>query len=204
MHQLFIDFEFTMPEAGTKGKRWSPEIIEAGFVSVKDGKIEDTFSSFVRPEENRILTGRCKEFLGISQEQIDTGISFKKLSAIYTYYIAKDRTTVVTWGNMDVPIMRRNFQAAGTPFIRPHRELDLAEAYRKFYGERNNTALRKAIVEYGKAGRGKNHRALDDALTTFEVFRHYEKDRSYLRQKDTATLGDKLDYGKMMQELGFA
>lgn len=200
---LFIDFEFSMPEHDKGRNSHFPEIIEAGFVFVVNEEVVDTFSSFVKPIVNPLLTNRCKSFLQITQKDVDSGVPLEQVAEIYHSYINQAATTVVTWGNMDVPIMRRNFLKQELPYKRPHKELDLAEAYRRFYGDRNNTALRKAIVEYGKDGTGKNHRALDDALTTFEVFKQFEKDRSYLNAAPKAALAEKFDVNSMMKKLGF-
>ena len=46
---LFLDFEFTMPSI-EKTERIFPEIIEVGLVSVAGCKVEDTYSSHVRPK----------------------------------------------------------------------------------------------------------------------------------------------------------
>ena len=47
---LFLDFEFTMPQHRKKPKGFFPEIIEVGLVSVVGCKVEDTYSSHIRPK----------------------------------------------------------------------------------------------------------------------------------------------------------
>ena len=58
---LFLDFEFTMPQH-RKTERIFSEIIEVGLVSVAGCKVEDTYSSHVRPKTFPSLTDRCKKF----------------------------------------------------------------------------------------------------------------------------------------------
>jgi sporulation inhibitor KapD len=73
---LFVDFEFTMPEDDKKRKGFIPEIIEVGVVAVRNNQVYDMFSSYVKPEINPILNERCKQFLDITQEAVDNGLTF--------------------------------------------------------------------------------------------------------------------------------
>ena len=98
---LFLDFEFTMPQHRKKPKGFFPEIIEVGLVSVAGCKVEDTYSSHVRPKTFPSLTDRCKKFLGIKQEVVDKGISFPELVKKLAEYETKCKPTIVTWGNID-------------------------------------------------------------------------------------------------------
>lgn len=201
-HQhLFIDFEFTMPERNEKFKGFFPEIIEVGIVAVRNDEIYEKFSSFVSPIRFPFLSERCKSFLNISQEQVDSGIPFvdlvKKFEEISSRFL---KNTVVTWGNMDMKVLRNNCQKGGVPFpIRGH-EIDLSMEYKRFFGDQNQTGLWKAVQEYGKEGTGKHHRALDDALTTYNIFKLVEKDKRYLQKAEPTTIGDRIDFSKLLNE----
>lgn len=198
---LFIDFEFTMPEKNIRMKNFYPEIIEVGIVSVVDDQILKQFSSFVKPKRFPILSERCKSFLHISQKQIDQGLSFMefvhKLEDINKNY----ENIVVTWGNMDMKVLRNNCLQAGLPFPLKAVEIDLSMEYKRFFGDQNQTGLWKAVQEYGKEGTGKHHRALDDALTTFNIFRLVERDKRYLEKPKPTTIGDCVDFTKLLNEL---
>jgi sporulation inhibitor KapD len=197
---IFIDFEFTMPERNIRVKDFSAEIIEVGLVSVIDDQIQEQFSSYVTPLKFPILSDRCKSFLHISQQQVDNGISFfefvKKLEEFNKNY----DTTIVTWGNMDMKVLRQNCLAAGVPFPFKAKELDLSMEYKRFFGDQNQTGLWKAVQEYGKEGTGRHHRALDDALTTYNIFRLVEKDKRYLEKPKPTTIGDRVDFSKLLNE----
>lgn len=204
---LFVDFEFTMP-AGKKrqqpcrkngNNRFFAEIIEVGIVSVIGGQIYDTFSSYVRPEHFPVLSERCKTFLGISQDAVDDGISFSQLVETFDAYIQLAPTTVVTWGDGDMIVLRRNCYRANLPFPNPFRTLDLADEYRRFFGDRNLTSLRNAIRDYGQNGTGQQHKALDDALTTYEVFKRFEKDKRYLQPPKKTTIADRFDFAAILE-----
>jgi sporulation inhibitor KapD len=197
---LFIDFEFTMPEKNVRVKNFYPEIIEVGIVSVIDDQIKDQFSSFVTPIKFPILSERCKSFLHISQEQVDKGIPFLELVRKMGDYNKNYENVVVTWGNMDMKVLRQNCQQANVPFPFKAVEIDLSMEYKRFFGDQNQTGLWKAVQEYGKEGTGRHHRALDDALTTFNIFRLVEKDKQYLEKPKPTTIGDRVDFSKLLNE----
>ncbi|MDP4172255.1 MAG: 3'-5' exonuclease KapD [Bacillota bacterium] len=197
---LFIDFEFTMPEKNKRMKDFYPEIIEAGIVSVIDNQIAEQFSVYVQPVQFPVLSERCKSFLHISQKQVDEGITFfelvRKLEELNKFY----ENTIVTWGNMDMKVLRQNCNRAGIPFPFKASEIDLSMEYKRFFGDQNQTGLWKAVQEYGKEGTGKHHRALDDALTTFNIFKLVEKDKKYLQKPEPTTIGDRVDFSKFLNE----
>ncbi|TKC15481.1 3'-5' exonuclease KapD [Robertmurraya kyonggiensis] len=198
-HQyLFIDFEFTMPEKSAKYRGFFPEIIEVGIVAVRNNQIYETFSSYVTPVRFPILSARCKSFLNISQEQVDTGMSFAELVRKFEDITSDSKkSTVVTWGNMDMKVLRNNCQKGGFSFPIKSQEIDLSMEYKRFFGDQNQTGLWKAVEEYGKEGVGKHHRALDDALTTYHIFNLVEKDKKYLKQHEPTTIGDRVDFSKL-------
>lgn len=197
---LFIDFEFTMPERNVRMKDFYAEIIEVGLVSVVDDQITEQFSSYVTPVKFPILSERCKSFLHISQQQVDQGISFYELIRKLGEFNNQYETTIVTWGNMDMKVLRHNCLAAGLTFPFKAVELDLSMEYKRFFGDQNQTGLWKAVQEYGKEGTGRHHRALDDALTTYNIFRLVEKDKRYLEKPKPTTIGDRIDLSKLLNE----
>ncbi|MEC2055683.1 3'-5' exonuclease KapD [Peribacillus psychrosaccharolyticus] len=198
---LFIDFEFTMPEGKANPIGFYPEIIEVGFAAVKDGHITGEFSSFVTPTRFNKLTDRCKKFLHINQSQTDLGMPFAELVSLLKSYDEKLPTTVVTWGNMDMKVLRNNCQKAGLDFPFTGKQLDLSLEYKRFFGDQNQTGLWKAVQAYGKEGTGKHHRALDDALTTYNIFKLVEKDKSYMKNHQPTTIGDRIDLSKVLDQL---
>lgn len=200
-HQyLFIDFEFTMPERSERFRGFYPEIIEAGIVSVVDDQINEQFSSFVTPIRFPILSERCKSFLHISQKQVERGIPFqdmvKKMYDLNNQY----PSSVITWGNMDMRVLRNNCLHANVPFPFTGKEIDLSMEYKRFFGDQNQTGLWKAVQEYGKEGTGKHHRALDDAMTTFNIFKLVEKDKKYLEKPKPPTIGDRIDLSQLLNK----
>lgn len=197
---LFIDFEFTMPDRGSRYKGFYPEIIEAGVVAVKNNQVYEQFSSYISPIRFPILSDRCKSFLRISQQQVDQGISLFELVKKLRDVSKNQPCTIITWGNMDMRVLRNNCQHAGIPFPFKGKEIDLSMEYKRFFGDQNQTGLWKAVQEYGKEGTGKHHRALDDAMTTYNIFRLVEKDKRYLEKPEPTTIGDRVDFSKLLNK----
>ncbi|MCQ6276514.1 3'-5' exonuclease KapD [Bacillus sp. V3B] len=197
---LFIDFEFTMPERGRRTKGFYPEIIEAGIVSVINNQIYEKYSSFVMPLRFPVLSNRCKSFLHIRQEQIEQGISFYELINKFSILTKGFKNTVVTWGNMDMKVLRHNCEQAAVALPFRAKELDLSMEYKRFFGDQNQTGLWKAVQEYGRVGVGKHHRALDDALTTYHIFKLVEKDKRYLHNPEQTTIGDRVDLSQLFNK----
>jgi sporulation inhibitor KapD len=101
---------------------------------------------------------------------------------------------------MDMKVLRQNCLMAGVNFPFHGAELDLSMEYKRFFGDQNQTGLWKAVQEYGKEGTGKHHRALDDALTTYNIFKLVEKDKRYLEKPKPTTIGDRIDFSKLLNE----
>jgi sporulation inhibitor KapD len=200
---LFIDFEFTMPDRNLKGIKFYPEIIEVGFVSVIKDQISETFSSFVKPIQFPTLSSRCKRFLNISQSDVDNGIELTELAIILTKATKNYNTSIITWGNMDMKVLKHNCEAANIKFPMKGNSRDLCLEYKTFFGNQNQTGLWNAMKEYGKDGTGNHHKALDDALTTYHIFKLVEKDKQYMKKPAPATIGDLVDFTLLKKRISY-
>ncbi|MEK4028353.1 3'-5' exonuclease KapD [Pseudobacillus sp. FSL P4-0506] len=198
---FFIDFEFSMPDAGLTAKGFYPEIIEAGIVIAEGERIIYTFSSYIKPSAFPKLTERCKRFLHIDQKQVDEGMSLQELVCLLAELSGTDSHSVITWGNMDMKVLRRNCEEAGLVFPLRGQFIDLSMEYKTFFGDRNQTGLWKAVQEYGKEGTGKHHRALDDALTTYHIYNLVEKDKAYMKKSKPPTIGDLVDFSQLLNRM---
>ncbi|WP_335870356.1 3'-5' exonuclease KapD [Bacillus sp. 2205SS5-2] len=194
---IFIDFEFSMPDRKHSPRGFYPEIIEAGIVLIKEGKIVKQFSTYVKPIAFPKLTPRCKNFLHIGQKDVDNGISFYDLANYFQGINGTGLNKIITWGNMDMKVLRQNCQKATIDFPLSGQFIDLSMEYKKFFGDRNQTGLWKAVQEYGRDGVGKHHKALDDALTTYHIYKLVEKDKQYLKKASPPTIGDRVDFSKL-------
>lgn len=189
-----------MPQGKSNPQGFYPEIIEVGLVSVQNQKIEHQFSSYVKPVQFPLLSDRCKSFLHISQAKVDKGITFYELVELLNNYDQVTPNTVITWGNMDMKVLRQNCQIQNIAFPFSGKLRDLSMEYKKFFGDRNQTGLWKAVEEYGKKGTGRHHCALDDAMTTYNIFKLVEQDKRYLARPRPTTIGERIDLSKVLDK----
>ncbi len=105
---VVLDFEATCKD----GDLMTPqEIIQFPAVLV-DGysfQVLDTFNTFVKPQYSPVLTDFCKTLTGITQEEVDKGVSFTTALSQYQEWLKNhglfNNYTVVTWGNWDLMCM---------------------------------------------------------------------------------------------------
>lgn len=194
---LFLDFEFSMPEGKGIPKDFFPEIIEVGLVVVQNNVIMEKFSAFVKPIFFPQLSERCKGFLGMTQGNVDEGIPFSILVSTLREYHEKGFQTIIAWGNADEKVLRENCERNQIPYPFSNGIVDLSLEYKRFFGDKNQTGLRKAVESYGQKGIGEHHRALDDSLTTYEIYKLVQQDKSYLGKPKPSTIGERIDWGKL-------
>ena len=197
---LFIDFEFTMPEGKNNPCGFFPEIIEVGWILVKEDKIIDQYTSYVKPESFPILTSRCKKFLNITDDHVHQGIPFEEL-VVLLKKVNRELPAIVTWGNNDMKVLAQNCRNHGFKMPLTGKQIDLSIEYKRFFGDKNQTGLWKAVQQYGNTGNGKQHRALDDAINTYHIFRLVEQDKRYLDNHESTTIGDIIDFSNLLNEL---
>ncbi|GEN34017.1 3'-5' exonuclease KapD [Aneurinibacillus danicus] len=177
---IFIDFEFTTFDRKEAPKRFFHEVIEAGMVIVENKEIVDTFSSLVAPVFFPQLGEKCISLTGIKQEDVLGGIEFKAMiDELLARYIP-EKTTLVTWGDLDIKGLRRNCREHRIKFpfsVMLEDWLDLSKAYQFYYGHKDTPGLWYALDKYGLAEGVQSHRALDDALATYKVMQMMQKDQ---------------------------
>jgi ERI1 exoribonuclease 3 len=82
-----LDFEATCND---KGPGPSPqEIIEFPtlLLNVENGKVEDVFHYYIRPDVHPQLSSFCTELTGITQETVDAGISLKETLQLHNEWL---------------------------------------------------------------------------------------------------------------------
>jgi sporulation inhibitor KapD len=196
---LIIDFEFTMPEGKYSPQNFFPEIIEAGIVKSVDDAVVETFSSYIKPKKFPKLTKRCKSFLKITQKDVDEGMKFEEFIRKLNELDPQKDCTIVTWGNMDMKVLKQNCMFNHIPFPFKGEMRDLSLEYKNFFGDRTLTGLWKAAEEYGDEGTGTHHKALDDALTTHKLFKRVEQDKQYLEKPKPPTIGERIDLSEVLR-----
>lgn len=138
----FIDLEANT-DTDAKYKRTVFDIISISFMSED---LSVNFNSFVRPVDNNgKLFERIIDMTGITQEQVDNGISFEKVvDILYDYSLELD--TIYTWGGYDIVLLRKNCKNLSKVNRRRINSIidkiaDLSEEVKKSFSLKNSISL---------------------------------------------------------------
>jgi inhibitor of KinA sporulation pathway (predicted exonuclease) len=167
MNNLIIfDLEATCSSTLPVNKR---EIIEIGAIKVVDGNIVDSFQSFVKPKRNNQLSNYCKSLTHIKQEQVDNALSPK--DALSNFLTWAGEAIFASWGDFDSKIIQKElhknkiYETAIIEFVNLQR---MYMAVRKLPSAISLVdALKKERIE----NEVEQHRAYDDALNTYKIYK---------------------------------
>ncbi|KAJ3098450.1 hypothetical protein HDU97_003991 [Phlyctochytrium planicorne] len=106
-HLLVLDFEAT---CGPSVPKEDAEIIEFPIVvvNIESKSIVDSFQTYVRPTIHPTLDPFCTELTGITQDQVDNGMSFPDALAAATQFSKQywdHKSVFVTCGDWDLRTM---------------------------------------------------------------------------------------------------
>lgn len=162
---LVVDLEATTADARTilESER---ETIEIGAVLADPvtGEVFDRFQCFVRPQRHPVLSSFCRRLTGITQADVDGGVSFPNaLLALHATMVEGRCSAWASWGTFDRTQIQRDCTLHGLRSPLPA-HVDLEEVFAKARRLRQRAGLAKALTLAELPAEGKAHRALDDAI----------------------------------------
>ncbi|MHC1736977.1 MAG: exonuclease domain-containing protein [Ignavibacteriaceae bacterium] len=159
------DAVFSVLDVETTGlSPFSNSIIEIGIVKVKDGKIIDTFSSFINP--CRFIPPFITQLTGISNRDVDDAPMWDD---IYKDILNFIDNSIVTGHNLsfDYGFLSKEFQRVGLEYFKPHQLCTLRIA-KRIYPELKSRSLGNLAPHLGIIN-ADAHRALSDAKVTAAI-----------------------------------
>lgn len=143
------------------------DIIEIGCaLTTLEGEVLDTFSTFVKPTRNPVLSAFCQTLTTIKQADVDHAPTFPEAMSLLDSWAPKTGCAWVSWGNYD----RKQFSAqtqrelVSSSLLRlPH--INLKKAWR-LTTKHKHTALLSALDFHKLSFQGTQHRGIDDAINT--------------------------------------
>lgn len=170
-YYLFIDFEMTMP--GYRQRRFTPELIQAGYVLSKaNEKIFLKDSMYIKPKLMDHLSKRTLKFLKIDPVKFD-----KKAVAYTVFYrkfkriIKKYHPKLVVWGKNDISVLDDSYRIHQKEALTQSTDfIDLLKLHKDYYNLKNDLGLFNAYKTYYESNDLQKHDAFDDALVTKHVF----------------------------------
>ena len=173
---IIMDLEATCWEDDIH-KENDMETIEIGAVALDlAGKISDEFTTFIKPTHNPIISDFCTKLTTITQEDVNSGLSFKDGLAKFHAWLTKQCGSYNTyrlwsWGYYDRAQLERDCQYHDLDcswLDGIHYNLKTAFALRR--SDRREMGTKRAIKASKLKWQGTHHRGIDDAKNIAQIF----------------------------------
>ncbi len=174
---LFIDFEMTMP--GYRKGKFTPEIIQVGYV-LTDNKNNILLknSYYLLPRNDNAINKRTKKFLNLNEN-----VFYGKAKDYHFFYhdlkkiIKEHNPQLVVWGKNDVDVLNSSYDLhKKEPLTNGSMFIDLLTLHKNFYNLNNDLGLFSAYSKYYNLNNiNQEHHAMADANITRLVFVAFKK-----------------------------
>lgn len=166
-----------------KAKGYFNEIIEIGAVRLSpDGKIEGRFDAYIRPVVSKKLTKIVTNLTGITDEQVEEGMTFTAAISRLKRFVKADRVVLMTWSTTDLLVLMENcryfFGNEHIPFFDTYLDLQAYAQQRMGLGTAQQVGLSKCAELLSLNSEDMDlHHAIDDSVLAAKIYsRVYEKD----------------------------
>ncbi len=183
MTRVILDLEWN--GAWSKAaKGYFNEIIEIGAVRLaEDGTVADRFDAYIRPTVSKKLTKLVTNLTGITDEQVEHGLSFETAMNRLARFVGEDDTVLMTWSTTDLLVFIENcryfFGKENIPCFTHYVDLQA-------YGQKRlNTGSNQVSLENFARLVSLNpdemelHHAIDDSVLTASIFQKVYEPHSF-------------------------
>lgn len=176
-----IDLECTCSNDGSIPRN-EMEVIEIGCVIVNlVGEVLNEIDVFVKPVIHDELTDFCKDLTGITQEQVDKGVSLNQALHDLNLFLESNNVDAwCSWGYFDKNQLRKEadnkkiYKINASFFIIPH--INLSDMYFKQKGLKRKVGVRKALAQNNLSFIGRPHSGIDDVRNIARLFKYIKFD----------------------------
>ena len=142
------------------------EILQIGAVRLSrlGGRIEDTFSVFIRPCVHKKFHRTAKALPELSRS-LESSVTFSEALQAFRSWCGEE-TVFAGWGRDDFDVLRQNCIYWHLPVPTPVQQIDLQAAFSLRAGTRQGVALYRAVEYCGIPDVFTFHNALNDAMYT--------------------------------------
>lgn len=151
------------------------EIIEIGAYKLdRFGDQIDVFNSFVKPTVNPILSSFCTRLTTITQANVDSALTFPKVSEKFKDWINLDEDFILCcWGDFDIQFLRNDCKLHKLEADWLEDNINLKAQYNDIKKNVTKTGLKTTLKREGFEFTGIHHRAIADAENTCKIFAKY-------------------------------
>lgn len=192
---MFLDLEMTMPSYTFKGKGFTPELLQAGFIiQNNEGEELSRYSNYVMPKLTPNLSKRAENFLSITNLEFQAkAISYKEFYNDFTEALEEFNPAIVVYGRNDILVLNESYNINGMPSLKSKtRFINLCQLIKNHYDLRNDPGLFKLYKIYYENEDIQTHDAFSDSFVTAKVFKAF-KDEVNLKTDKAEILRRELD-----------
>ena len=173
---IFLDLEMTM-QSFESPKDFKSEVIQAGFlITDKFGNDLERKNYYIKPTLFPKLNKRTLKFLSLSEEDIDSGITFSEFYNEFKAILEKyNNPSIVVWGKNDILALKNCYEINELEPIKPN-FINLLQVHKNYYNLKNDLGLFDAYKKYTGENLDQEHDALVDAFMTKNVFFEFKKE----------------------------
>lgn len=176
---ISLDLEFSVLDisifrkGALKRKFKTFEVIELGLISHHIDGYTHTFEDFIKPKFRKYkIDEKIKELTGIEEKDLRKGISFEESYEEFKNYYIPGKTYLLTWGNGDLPVLKRMCEKYNLPYIvREEDFIDISKEFHSLYKiEKPYQFSLEKTLDYLSIEPHSKHRAVADANAALQVF----------------------------------
>ncbi len=178
MNYIVFDLEWNQPlikeDKINEPVKLNGEIIQIGAIKLNDSfEIIDTFDIMIRPVYYTQMNSKVRRLTGISQEDIESGVSFPEAYRRFSAFCGDD-FCYMTWGGDDIGILLSNIMIHQIPTYPLPGTYNLQRIYgRQIAKTKKQISLEDAVSNLGEPPY-QAHNALSDAMSTALVCKHLD------------------------------
>jgi inhibitor of KinA sporulation pathway (predicted exonuclease) len=158
------------------------EIIEVGAYKVNQyGEVLDTFSSFIRPVVNTVLSSFCKQLTSIRQIDVNNASTFPVVIESFKDWINiyDEDYIFISWGAYDKQFLLNDCELHKLDDEWLDNFMDLKQEYHDLKNTHKHRGLKKVVNNEGFEFTGIQHRAISDAENLSKIFVKYIDEWQY-------------------------
>lgn len=170
-YKMFLDLEMSMHPYKVD-KSFVQEVIQVGYILVdKAGNVIATYNENIKPTIHRKITKRTIKFLGITQEEVDQGVSFEEFYNEFKGVIKKYNPGIIVWGRNDFLALNQSYKINHLPSLATMtRYINLLKIHKNYFNLKNDLGLFNALKLYENFDDIQAHNAYEDAEVTRKIF----------------------------------
>ncbi len=181
-YTMFLDLEMSMHPYRVD-KSFVQEIIQVGYILTDvHNQVVERYQTYIQPTVHKTLTKRTLKFLDLTQDNVDSGITFQEFYHHFNNVIKRFKPAIIVWGKNDQIGLKDACKINQLPGLnRNTRFINLLQLHKNVFILKDDLGLMNAYALYEPPiQKNQRHDAYEDAKMTRKIFEGF---KSVLNQK---------------------